>query len=215
MLISWSDKSYYKSWRSINTQQLLLPSAEKETDNNSQQNDSHCYRHNNYRNLALVAGCSYCWDEKQKMEIKVKMIYSTHMSLSSEGGCQWGFKSYQFVSSFTVWVFPLCCLFLVWKGNGWKETKNTCKTKPKPQQNCISSLNSENKVLQNAAFEFANYVSWVPLCITGLAALEITEIKDENPTGSHLQREHLQNVIVKRHKQDLRDKPVLQEAINN
>lgn len=78
VLISWSDKSYYQRWRSINAQLLLLPSTEKETDNNSQQNDSHCYRHNNYRNLALVAGCSYCWDEKQKMEIKVKMIVSLH-----------------------------------------------------------------------------------------------------------------------------------------
>lgn len=84
VLISWPDKSYYKSWRSVNTQLLLLPSTEKETDNNSQQNNSHCYRHNNYRNLALVTGCSYCWDEKQKMEIKVKIIVSTCMGLSCE-----------------------------------------------------------------------------------------------------------------------------------
>lgn len=71
-------------------------------------------------------------------------------------GHQWGL-SYPFISSFKVCVFHLCCLFLIWKGNGWKETKTHAKPSQKSNKNCISWLNSQTEVLQNAAFEFANF----------------------------------------------------------
>lgn len=89
------------------------------------------------------------------MEIRVKMTVSTHMSLSSEAASEVS----SLTSSFLLLRFvfsPFCCLFLVWKGYGWKGNKTTCNTKPKTQQDCISLLNSETKALQNAVFEFVN-----------------------------------------------------------
>lgn len=61
----------------------LLPSTEKETNNHCQENHSHCNRHRNYRDLALVAGGSYCWEKKQKGRLRWKLPSSLSGAFSS------------------------------------------------------------------------------------------------------------------------------------